>query len=98
MTWCAGQPALTHDERLRWLETSQALRVELETLESAQLPDVDTLAALEAQLREDEQRNVTLQVELAHADDAWTASVADREAAPAEVDRGAHARREGGQG
>ena len=93
----AVQPALIHEERLRWLETSQALRVELETLESAQLPDVDTLAALEAQLREDEQRNVTLQVELAHADDAWTASVADGEAAQVEVDRCALALREGGQ-
>src|SRR6202011_4446947 len=93
----AVQPALIHEERLRWLETSQALRVELETLESAQLPDVATLAALEAQLREDEQRNVTLQVELAHADDAWTASVAEREAAQVEVDRCALALREGGQ-
>jgi chromosome segregation protein len=93
----AVQPALINEERLRWLETSQAFRVELETLESAQLPDVDTLTALEAQLREDEQRNVTLQVELAHADDAWTASVADGEAAQVEVDRCALALREGGQ-
>ena len=93
----AVQPALINEERLRWLETSQTLRVELETLETAQLPDVDTLAALEAQLREDEQRNVTLQVELAHADDAWTASVADHEAAQIEVDRCALALREGGQ-
>ena len=93
----AVQPALINEERLRWLETSQALRTELETLESAQLPDVDTLAALEAQLREDEQRNVMLQVELAHADDAWTASVADGEAAQVEVDRCALALREGGQ-
>ena len=93
----AVQPALINEERLRWLETSQALRVELETLESTQLPGVDTLAALEAQLREDEQRNVTLQVELAHADDAWTASVADREAAQIEVDRCALTLREGGQ-
>ena len=93
----AVQPALINEERLRWLETSQTLRVELETLEAAQLPDVDTLAALEAQLREDEQRNVTLQVELAHADDAWTASVADHEAAQIEVDRCALALREGGQ-
>jgi len=93
----AVQPALINEERLRWLETSQALRVELETHESAQLPDADTLTALEAQLREDEQRNVTLQVELAHADDAWTASVADCEAAQVEVDRCALALREGGQ-
>src|SRR6266851_2251146 len=93
----AVQPALINEERLRWVETSQTLRAELETLESTQLPGVDTLEALEAQLREDEQRNVTLQVELAHADDAWTASVADRETAQVEVDRCALALREGGQ-
>ncbi|HEX9094937.1 MAG TPA: chromosome segregation protein SMC [Candidatus Dormibacteraeota bacterium] len=93
----AIQPALINEERLQWLETSRVLRAELEALESAQLPDVDTLTALEGQLREDEQRNVTLQVELAHADDAWTASVADREAAQVEVDRCALALREGGQ-
>jgi chromosome segregation protein len=93
----AVQPALINEERQRWLETSGALRAELEALESTQLPGVDTLEALETQLREDEQRNVTLQVELAHADDAWTASVADREAAQVEVDRCALALREGGQ-
>ena len=93
----AVQPALINEERLRWVETSQTLRAELETLESTQLPGVDTLEALEAQLREDEQRNVTLQVELAHADDAWTASVDDRESAQVEVDRCALALREGGQ-
>ena len=93
----AVQPALINEERRQWLETSEALSAELGALESAQLPDGETLDALEAQLREDEQRNVTLQVELAHADDAWTASVADREAAQAEVDRCAHALREGGQ-
>jgi len=93
----AVQPALINEERMRWLDTAQALRAELETLESAQLPDAGTLTALEGQLREDEQRNVTLQVELAHADDAWTASVADREAAQVEVDRCALALRDGGQ-
>lgn len=93
----AVQPALINEERRQWLETSEAQAAELGALESAQLPGGETLDALEAQLREDEQRNVTLQVELAHADDAWTASVADREAAQAEVDRCAHALREGGQ-
>ena len=93
----AVQPALINEERRQWLETSEGLGGELGALESAQLPDSETLDALEGQLREDEQRNVTLQVELAHADDAWTASVADREAAQAEVDRCAHALREGGQ-
>ena len=93
----AVQPALINEERRLWLETSRALRTELGALESTQLPDGETLAAFEAQLREDEQRNVTLQVELAHADDGWTASVADRETAQAEVDRCAAALREGGQ-
>jgi len=93
----AAQPALINEERRQWLETSEALGAELGALESTQLPDGETLAALEAQLREDEQRNVTLQVELAHADDAWTTSVADREAAQAEVDRCAQALSEGGQ-
>jgi len=93
----AVQPALSNEERRQWLETSLALEAELATLESAQLPDAETLTALEAQLREDEQRNVTLQVELAHADDACTASVADRETAQAEVDRCAQALADGGQ-
>jgi chromosome segregation protein len=93
----AVQPALINEERRQWLETAEALRAELGALESAQLPDGETLTGLEAQLRDDEQRNVTLQVELAHTDDAWTAAVADREAAQAEVDRCAQALREGGQ-
>ncbi|MDQ6713386.1 MAG: chromosome segregation protein SMC [Candidatus Dormibacteraeota bacterium] len=93
----AVQPALINEERRQWVETYEALRAELATLESTHLPDGEMLDALEAQVREDEQRNVTLQVELAHADDAWTASVADREAAQAEVERCAQALREGGQ-
>jgi len=93
----AMQPALINEERRQWTETSEALRAELGTLESAHLPDGETLTALETQLREDEQRNVTLQVELAHADDAWSAAVADREVAQAEVDRCTQALREGGQ-
>lgn len=93
----AVQPALINEERRQSLETSEALSTELGALESMQLPDGETLAALEAQLRDDEQRNVTLRVELAHADDAWMASVADRETAHAEVDRCAAALREGGQ-
>ena len=93
----AVQPALINEERRQWLDRSEGLRAELGALESTQLPDGETLAALEAQLRADEQHNVTLQVELAHADDAWTASVADHEAAQAEVDRCALALRDGGQ-
>ncbi|HEV2013801.1 MAG TPA: chromosome segregation protein SMC [Candidatus Dormibacteraeota bacterium] len=93
----AVQPALINEERRQWLETAEALQAEFATLESAHLPDGETLTALETQLREDEQRNVTLQVDLAHADDACAASVADRETAQVEVDRCALALREGGQ-
>src|SRR5207244_172698 len=89
-----GETETTADLELAALEQQI---VEVGALEASHLPHVDTLAALEAQLREDEQRNVTLQVELAHADDAWTASVADHEAAQIEVDRCALALREGGQ-
>jgi chromosome segregation protein len=93
----AVQPALINEERRQWTETSEALRAELSVLETAQLPDGEAVAALEARLRDDEQRNVILQVELAHADDAWTAAVAERDAAQVEVDRCAQALREGGQ-
>src|SRR5207302_3091893 len=55
------------------------------------------LAVLEAQLRDDEQRNVTLQVELAHADDACAAAAAERDGAQGEVDRSAAGLREGEQ-
>jgi chromosome segregation protein len=93
----AVQPALMNEERRQWLERAAALMAELTSLESAQLPDDDALTALESQLREDEQRNVSLQVELAHADDACAAAAAERDAAQAEVDRCAAALREGGQ-
>src|SRR5438270_1816586 len=93
----AVQPALINEECRQWTETSDGLRAELGTLESAHLPDAETLTALEAQLREDEQRNVTLRVELAHADDACSSAVADRETAQAEVDRSALALSEGSQ-
>src|SRR5207302_545037 len=65
----AMQPAIINEERRRWLEQADALLAELSSLEAAQLPDGASLAGLEAQLREDEQANVTLQVEMAHADD-----------------------------
>jgi chromosome segregation protein len=93
----ALQPALINEERRQWQERSEGLLTQLASLESAQLPGSETLAALEAQLRQDEQRNVELQVELAHADDAWSASLTDRETAQAEVDRCAAALWEGGQ-
>ena len=93
----AVQPALINEERRRWLEQSAALTAELASLESAELPGDDALAVLEAQLRDDEQRNVTLQVELAHADDACAAAAAERDGAQGEVDRSAAGLREGEQ-
>jgi len=91
------QPAVINEERRRWLEQAETLLAELASLEAAQLPDGASLTALEAQLREDEQANVALQVELAHADDACAAAAGEREAAQAEVERCASALREGGQ-
>ena len=93
----AVQPALITEERRQWLERATGLEKELATLESAELPDSDALTALEAQLHEDEQRNVSLQVEKAHADDARSAAIADRDAARTEVDRCAAALHEGEQ-
>ena len=93
----AMQPAIINEERRRWLEQADALLAELSSLEAAQLPDGASLAGLEAQLREDEQANVTLQVEMAHADDGCGAATAEREAAQAEVERWASALRDGGQ-
>jgi chromosome segregation protein len=93
----ALQPALINEERRQWLERASALEQDLAALESTELPDSDALTILETQLHEDEQRNVSLQVELAHADDACAAAVADRDAARVEVDRCAAALREGDQ-
>jgi len=93
----AVQPAIINEERRRWLEQAEILLAELASLEAAQLPDSASLTALEAQLREDEQANVALQVELAHADDACAAAAGEREAAQTEVERCSSALREGGQ-
>ena len=93
----AVQPAIINEERRRWLEQAETLLAELASLEAAQLPDSASLTALEAQLREDEQANVALQVELAHADDACAAAAGEREAAQTEVERCSSALREGGQ-
>ncbi|OLD91599.1 MAG: hypothetical protein AUG96_00450 [Chloroflexi bacterium 13_1_20CM_4_66_15] len=93
----AVQPAIINEERRRWLEQAETYLAELASLEAAQLPDSASLTALEAQLREDEQANVALQVELAHADDACAAAAGEREAAQTEVERCASALREGGQ-
>lgn len=93
----ALQPALINEERRQWLERADALQAELAALEAAPLPDTEAVAGLEAQVREDEQRNVGLQVELAHADDGCAAAGMERDAAQAEVDRCAAALREDGQ-
>jgi chromosome segregation protein len=93
----AVQPALINEERRQWLERAQALTDEIAAVESLPLPDSAALAGLEAEVRDDEQRNVEFRVELAHADDALAAAAADRDAAQAEVDRCAGALREDGQ-
>lgn len=93
----AVQPSLINEERRQWLERAQALTDEIAAVESLPLPDSAALAGLEAEVRDDEQRNVEFRVELAHADDALAAAAADRDAAQAEVDRCAGALREDGQ-
>ena len=94
----AVQPALITEERRQWLERSASLQAELEALEAQVLPDDDAINLLEAQLREDEQRNVQLQVELAHADDACAAALIERDAAQLAVDQAAAGLRDDGRG
>lgn len=93
----AIQPALINEERRQWLERAAALQTELDALEALPLPDDEGIALLEAQVRDDEQRNVTLQVQLAHADDAQTSARTEVEAAQVEVDRCAGVLRQEGQ-
>jgi chromosome segregation protein len=93
----AAQPAQLGEEGRQCLDSAQALAGELAMLEAANLPDSDLLTSLEAQVQEGEQRNVQLQVELAHTDDAVAAALMDLETAQAEVDRCALALREDGQ-
>lgn len=93
----AVQPALINEERRQWLERATVLQTELEALEALPLPDDDGIAVLEAQVRDDEQRNVTLQVQLAHADDAQASARMETEAAQVEVDRCAGVLRQEGQ-
>jgi chromosome segregation protein len=71
--------------------------LELAALERADLPDAGLLTTLEARVEESEQRNVQLQVDLAHADDGVAGAIMEMEAAQAEVDRCALALREDGQ-
>ncbi|HEY0493174.1 MAG TPA: AAA family ATPase, partial [Candidatus Dormibacteraeota bacterium] len=93
----SAQPLLLEEECTRWLNAAAGLTVELAELESAILPDGDLLATLEAQVQAGEQRNVQLQVELAHADDAVGAAAIDAETAQAEVERCALGLRQDGQ-
>ncbi len=93
----SAQPAELDEERRECLASAEALAGELAVLEAANLPDAGLLTSLEAQVQEGEQRNVQLQVELAHADDAVVAALMDVESAQVEVDRCALALREDGQ-
>ena len=93
----SSQPALLEDERIRCVTIATALTAELAELESANLPDGELLAGLELKVQEGEQRNVQLQVESAHADDAVATALIEVEAAEAEVQRSALALREDGQ-
>lgn len=91
------QPALLEEERNGCLARAAALDAQLAGLESANLPDGDLLAGLEAQVQEGEQRNVQLQVEIAHTEDAVATAQIEAEVAEAEVERCALALREDGQ-
>ena len=93
-TELSAQPARLEEERSRWLHGMEEMEAELATLDRAPLPDAAALATMEAQVREDEQRNVALRVEVAHTDDAVSTALIEVGAAQAEVDRCALALRE----
>jgi chromosome segregation protein len=92
----AELPARIDEERARWTLDADRVRAELATLESAEPPGAESLTSLEEEVRGDEQRNVALQVDLAHADDAVSAASVECAAAQAEVDRCAQALRDDG--
>ncbi|HYM50128.1 MAG TPA: chromosome segregation protein SMC [Candidatus Limnocylindrales bacterium] len=89
-----AQPARLTEDRAASIRRLEEARLELAALDAVPLPDASALSAMEAQVREDEQRNVSLQVECAHTDDALSAARVEVETAQAEVDRCAHALRE----
>ncbi|HZC76788.1 MAG TPA: hypothetical protein VE258_03525, partial [Ktedonobacterales bacterium] len=89
-----SQPALLLEQGTPWRGVATEIRARLSALEREPAPDGDALASLEAQVRSDEQRNVVLQVEAAHADDAEAAARVEVETCQAEVDRCAAALRE----
>jgi chromosome segregation protein len=92
-----AQPAAVEAERRKCLDQANGLAEELALLQTQELPDAASLERLESQLREDEQLNVSLQVELAHTQDAAATATLEVENAQAEVDRCALALGEDGQ-
>jgi len=92
----AELPTRIDEERARWSADAERLRSELATLDSEEPPGAETLTTLDEDVRGDEQRNVALQVEMAHADDALAGASVDCAAGQAEVDRCAQALRDDG--
>jgi chromosome segregation protein len=89
-----AQPAALLEEAARWRAAAREIQARLSALEQEPAPDAAALGALETKVRGDEQRNVALQVEAAHADDAEAAARVEVETCQAEVDRCAAALRD----
>jgi chromosome segregation protein len=89
-----SQPPLLLEQIRHWRTMATEIRARQTALDQEPVPDGDRLASLEAQVRSDEQRNVALQVDAAHADDAEAAARLEVETCQAEVDRCAAALRE----
>ena len=81
------EPQQLEADRERTLVEVRQLEGQLSSLETAPLPGADAVAQLEAAVREDEERNVKLQVEMAHTEDALTTAGVEVRAASEEVDR-----------
>jgi chromosome segregation protein len=88
------QPGVLLEEAARRRTAADEIQAELSAVEQEPVPDAAALGALETQVRGDEQRNVALQVEAAHADDAEAAARVEVEASQVEVDRCAAALRD----
>ena len=89
-----AQPVVLLEEAARRRTAATEIQAALSALEQEPVPDAAALGALETQVRGDEQRNVALQVEAAHADDAEAAARVEVETSQAEVDRCAAALRD----
>src|SRR5919201_1260579 len=74
-------------ERQRTLAEITQFEGRLSALETTPLPSAHAVGELEAAVREDEERNVRLQVELAHVEDALSAAIVEVRAASEEVER-----------